>query len=90
MRIGPRCVEVAEHLENGVEHALPHRLEEHVAHCAHCANLVEDAIEIADALEANGAHYRHPKDFVARLEVALDAERKGRLVLPKEPVFLSP
>lgn len=90
MKIGPRCVEVAEHLENGVEHALPGRLEEHVAHCAHCAHLVEDAIQIADALEANGAHYRHPNDFVARLEHALDAERKGRLALPKEPVFLSP
>jgi len=90
LKIGPRCVEVAEHLENGVEHALPSRLEAHCAHCVHCAALVEDAIELADALEAGGARYRHPKDFVARLEDALGTAAAVRLGLPKEPVFLSP
>ena len=89
MKIGPRCVQVAEHLDSGADHALPPHLGAHVDSCAHCAALVRDAIDLADALEADGARYQHPANFEAKIEEAI-TESAARIGIPKRPVFLSP
>ncbi len=89
MNIGPRCVQVAEHLDSGADHALPAHLESHVDGCTHCAALVRDAIDLAGALEAGSARYQHPANFEARLAEAINDEA-GSIGIPKRPVFLSP